>query len=182
MTKTPPEPAAGKKVSPAQEGGSATPRPMLLIQHQYTKDLSFESPRSPAIFQEMAREAPAVDLAVRVDAHQLGESLFEIILHLEAKALVAGSPAFVLELAYGAVAEINVQDQSYRLPLLEIEAPRLMFPFARNIIADVTRDGGFPPLMLHPIDFAELFQKKQADAQAASGAQSSVKEEALSEA
>lgn len=181
MTKTPPEPATDKNTSVAQDGG-AVPRPMLFVQHQYTKDLSFESPRSPAIFQEMAREAPAVDLAVRVDAHQLGESLFEVILHLEAKALVAGSPAFVLELAYGAVAEINVQDKSYRLPLLEIEAPRLMFPFARNIIADVTRDGGFPPLMLHPIDFAELFQKKQAEAQAASGAQSSVKEEALSEA
>ena len=169
--------------TPQENTGAASQqsqKPMLLVQHQYIKDLSFESPRSPAIFQEMVQEKPTVDLVVRVGTHRLQDSLFEVVLHFEAKAMVTDTPGFVLELAYGAIAEVHPQEPDHLPLLLEIEAPRLMFPFARNIIADVTRDGAFPPLMIHPIDFADLFRKKQADIAAAQA--ETKKEDALVEA
>ena len=155
---------------------------MLLIQHQYVKDLSFGSPRSPAIFQEMTQDKPSVDVVVRVGVQPLQDSLFEVVLHCEAKALVGETPGFVLELAYGAIAEVHPQEPGHLPLLFEVEAPRLMFPFVRNIIADVTRDGAFPPLMMHPIDFVDLFRKKQAEIAAAAESQTEKKEDALADA
>lgn len=139
-------------------------RPALAIAGQYIKDLSFEVPGAPQIFSEM-KKAPEIPINVDVQARHLGGNHFEVTTHFDIKATVDGKPGFVLELAYGAVVQCNAP-QEHIQPMLLIEAPRLMFPFARNLISEVTRDGGFPPLMLQPIDFVQLYRERLAAAKA----------------
>jgi preprotein translocase subunit SecB len=138
--------------------------PRLSIQAQYVKDLSFESPRAP---QSLAQGAPRPEIQVGVDVRvsQLGPGQFEVVLQLNLDAKSAGEPTFVLELAYGAVAQLQAVPQEQMQLVLFIEVPRLIFPFARRIIADATRDGGMPPLMLDPIDFLALHRHRVEQAQ-----------------
>jgi preprotein translocase subunit SecB len=140
-------------------------RPGLSIAGQYIKDLSFEVPGAPQIFSEM-KKAPEIPISVDVQARHLGGNHFEVTTHFDIKASVEGKPGFVLELVYGAVVQCTAP-QEHIQPMLLIEAPRLMFPFARNLISEITRDGGFPPLMLQPIDFVQLFRERVAAAQKA---------------
>lgn len=140
-------------------------RPGLSIAGQYIKDLSFEVPGAPRIFSEM-KKAPEIPISVDVQARHLGGNHFEVTCHFDIKATVEGKPGFLLELVYGAVVQC-VAPKEHVQPMLLIEAPRLMFPFARNLISEVTRDGGFPPLMLQPIDFVQLYRERIAAAQKA---------------
>lgn len=158
MSKTPKEPAAEKE--PATE--EAVAAPPIQINAQYIKDLSFEAPSTPGIFSKMQQEAPDVTINVDVNAHGVQDNIYEVQLHIRASCLVSGDTAFISELVYGGLFTINVP-QEHLQPMLLIECPRLLFPFARNIVADTTRDGGFPPLMLAPVDFVAMFQN-QADA------------------
>ena len=133
----------------------------LVLNIQYTKDLSFEVPNAPAIFASL-REAPRVDLQLDVQARpvQEGQNVYEIALQIRADAQAQGQACFIAELVYCGIFTINVP-QEHLEPVLLVECPRLLFPFARNILADVTREGGFPPVMLQPIDFVALWQQRR---------------------
>jgi preprotein translocase subunit SecB len=142
--------------------GSADQQPMpIVLNIQFTKDLSFEVPGAPEIFATL-REQPRVDLALDVQARpiQEGQNVFEVSLMIRADAKVGETPCFIAELTYCGIFTISVP-QEHLEPVLLVECPRLLFPFARNILADVTREGGFPPVMLNPIDFVQLWQNRR---------------------
>jgi preprotein translocase subunit SecB len=133
--------------------------PQVSILTQYIKDLSFENPNAPASLQ--STEQPRIDVNVAVNAKRGSDNVFEVELKISAKAITGDTTAFVVELLYaGLFGLANVPEEALE-PFLIIEAPRIIFPFARRIIADAVRDGGFPPLMLDPIDFASLYMAQQ---------------------
>ena len=138
--------------------------PSLNVLAQYVKDLSFESPGAPGSLRGRDK-APGIAINVNVNANPLSETQFDVNLTLNAKASFDKEVLFNVELVYGGVFRIEGFPQEHMLPLLFIECPRLLFPFARHIIADATRNGGFPPLMLDPIDFAQMFQQRIAEEQ-----------------
>jgi preprotein translocase subunit SecB len=156
MAETPQTPPGG----PANQ---ANP-PRMTIQTQFVKDLSFENPRAPdSLVPSQAR--PEIQVRVDVRAQALGGERYEVVLQIHVDAQAAGESSFMLELTYGGVFGLaNIPPDSMQALLL-IECPRLLFPFARRIIADATRDGGFPPLMLDPIDFVALYRRRQQQAQ-----------------
>ena len=133
----------------------------LIINAQYIKDLSFENPRAP---QSLAQQpsAPAVDINVDVNAQNVGPDAYEVVLSVNANAKLNGETLFLLELTYGAVVTVRNLPTEMLGPVLLVETPRLMFPFARAIVADATQNGGFPPLMINPIDFTELLRRNAA--------------------
>jgi len=142
---------------------------------QYVRDLSFENPNAPAsIMTDQGK--PKIDINVDLNARRGSETQFEVILKIRADARSedGNTALFVAELEYAGLFHVkNVPDQSLQ-PVLLIEAPRLLFPFARRILADATRDGGFPPLQLDPIDFVSLYRariaaQQQQQAQAEDG-------------
>lgn len=161
----------------------------LIINTQYVKDLSFEVPGAPQIFATL-RSQPQINLGLDVKVQKLApaeQNAFEITLHLRAEAFdpaqggaaAAASaeegrkpaPIFIAELAYAGVFTLNNVPENAIEPVLLVECPRLLFPFARNILADVTREGGFPPVLLQPIDFVALWQSRRAQAAAAAQGQ-----------
>ncbi|WP_135081298.1 protein-export chaperone SecB [Terasakiella sp. SH-1] len=131
----------------------------MIIHGQYIKDLSFEVPNSPGIYARMMQEQPDVSVNVDVDAAKLTENQFEVIVKIRADCKLQEDVAFICELAYGGIFELNVP-QEHLEPMLLIECPRMLFPFARNIIANTTRDGSFPPMMLNPVDFAGMYRAR----------------------
>ncbi len=139
--------------------------PRLSVLTQYVKDLSFESPGAPQSLRSRDK-APSININVNVNANPISQSEFDVNLALNAKAESGKDVLFNIELLYGGVFHIEGFPQEHMLPILFIECPRLLFPFARHIIADASRNGGFPPLMLDPIDFAQMFQQKMAEEQA----------------
>ncbi|MGN6584350.1 MAG: protein-export chaperone SecB [Rhizobiaceae bacterium] len=155
--------------TPAQQAGNGV-QPTLNVLVQYTKDLSFESPGAPTSLRERDK-APSININVNVSANPLSDKEFDVNLTLNAKAEFGKEVLFNVELVYGGVFRIEGFPQEHLLPILFIECPRLLFPFARQIIADATRNGGFPPLLLDPIDFATMFQQKMAEEQARSQVQ-----------
>ena len=148
---------------PAMPDGS---QQQLIVNAQYIKDLSFENPRAPQSLIQQTTQ-PSVDINVDVKAQNLGPEVFEVVLTINATARIHNEPVFLVELAYGTVVTVKNAPQEMLAPLVLIETPRIVFPFARAIIANATRDGGFPPLMINPIDFAELLRRQQTDAQIA---------------
>jgi preprotein translocase subunit SecB len=152
------------------------PAPPLMVIVQYTKDLSFEVPNAPAIYSQM-RAAPRVDINLDVQARRLaeGSNQYEVVLAVraEAKDTTEGADdatVFVAELAYGGLFALNGIPEESIEPVLLVECPRILFPFARNILSEVTRNGGMPPVMLQPIDFLALWQSRRAQAQAVGNA------------
>jgi len=144
--------------------------PSLNILAQYTNDLSFENPGAPRSLQARDK-APDININVNVNANPLSDADFDVVLSLSAQAKEGDKVVFAAELVYGGVFRITGFPQEHMLPLLFIECPRLLFPFARQIIADVTRNGGFPPLMIDPIDFAQMFSQRMAEEQTRSKVQ-----------
>jgi preprotein translocase subunit SecB len=139
--------------------------PRLMIQSQYVKDLSFENPRAPHSLQP-GQPRPEVQIRVDVHAQPLDAERYEVSLHMHVEATAGSETTFMVELTYaGAFGLLNIPQDSLQ-PLLLIECPRLLFPFARRIVADATRDGGFPPLLIDPIDFVALYRRRQQHAQA----------------
>lgn len=143
----------------AAPAAQAPHRPPMSVLSQYTKDFSFENPGAPQSLAAMT-EPPTVEVNVNIGAEPLGGNNYEVALTIGAAAKNGDSTVFVLELIYGGVFALNDVPEEHVQPALLIEAPRLLFPFARNIIADATRDGGFPPLMVQPFDFAALYQRQ----------------------
>jgi preprotein translocase subunit SecB len=135
-------------------------KPNLQIIGQYIKDLSFENPGAPAVLGAN----PEMELGVDLQAKPAGPDLFEVVLSMRVRANVEGKPLFILELAYAALVRmVNIPEQAAQQMLL-IQTPYMMYPFARRIMADMVRDGGMPPLMIEPIDFATLYQVKMQQA------------------
>ncbi|WP_419807335.1 protein-export chaperone SecB [Sphingomonas sp.] len=151
---------------PLANGADTAPSAGMIS--QYVKDLSFENPNAPKIFQ--SQEPPAIDVQFNIGAGQVGEDVHEVSLKIEARAEVQGEAAFVVELTYAGLFGFRNVPAEQIQPFLLGEAPRLLFPFARRVLADAVRDGGFPPLLLEPIDFGQLFlQQQQAQEQAQAG-------------
>ncbi|MDP8993899.1 MAG: protein-export chaperone SecB [Pseudomonadota bacterium] len=152
-----------------QEGGqdfigSSEDFPQIGVVSQYVKDLSFENPSSPAVFQWQGQ--PHIDVQFNIGAGKVGDELHEVSMRIEVTATADEGTAFKVDVLYAGLFAIrNLPDEQLQ-PFLLAEAPRILFPFARRVIADAVRDGGFPPLMLDPIDFATLYMQRQAQIQA----------------
>ena len=146
----------------AEQHSSSEHQQQISIHAQYVKDLSFESPAAPHCFVETLGQ-PDVQIRVNVAAKRINDNLFEVELKLAATAKVEEKILFVTELAYaGLMSATNINDDNIQ-PFMMIEGPRLLFPFARAIMSDATRDGGFLPLNLNPIDFVALYQNNVSD-------------------
>jgi preprotein translocase subunit SecB len=149
---------------------SSDTRRQLLISAQYVKDLSFENPRAPqSLRQAQGAAPPEVQINVDVKAGTLAADIYEVILTLRADAKQGADSVFVVELVYGAVVTLANTSPAEVPAALMVETPRQLFPFARAILADVTRDGGYTPLLLNPIDFAEIYNRRLAEAAQAAG-------------
>ncbi len=156
----------------ATNGGpqpQATVMPQIGVLAQYVKDLSFENPNAPRSLAPSGQQ-PTINIQVNVDAAPMSGSTggtdFEVKLRLEGKAEVQGMVLFGFELVFAGAFRIqNVPAESLQ-PIVMIECPRLLFPFAREIVATAVRNGGFPPLLLEPIDFVSLYRQRLAAMQA----------------
>src|SRR5258708_2682423 len=142
----------------AEPPAGATQGQQLIVNAQYIKDLSFENPRAPQSLMQQATP-PSVEINIDVKAQGVGPENYEVVLTINASAKSQNDTLFLIELTYGAVVTGRNVAQQMMPQVVLVETPRLMFPFARNIIADTTRDGGFPPLMINPVDFAELLRR-----------------------
>ena len=167
--------------TPPQTAGQQQ-TPPLVVNIQYVKDLSFEVPGAPQIYTQL-RAQPQVNINLDVQARRVqeGQNVFEVSLMIRAEAHEAQAQSgngqaaavpptvFVAELTYAGVFTLAGLPENAIEPVLLVECPRILFPFARNILSDVTRDGGFPPVLLQPIDFVALWQARRAQAQGQAG-------------
>jgi preprotein translocase subunit SecB len=161
--------APGQDASPQ----AASP-PTLNVLAQYVKELSFENPRAPrSLVQPQGQpQAPNIQIQVNVNAKPMSDSDIEVELKIEGHAGEGDSLLFSFDLLYAGVFRIQNVSEEDRGPVVLIECPRLLFPFARQIIADAVRNGGFPPLMIDPIDFVALYRQQLMQRQQAPGVQS----------
>jgi preprotein translocase subunit SecB len=166
---TPSNPGAGPQAAP------------LTVNIQYVKDLSFEVPGAPQIFSQL-RAQPQVSINLDVQARRVqeGQNVFEVAIMIRAEAHDTGAApngvsqpgqeaaapvtVFVAELTYAGIFTLGTLPDNAVEPILLVECPRILFPYARNILSDVTRDGGFPPVLLQPIDFVALWQSRRSQA------------------
>jgi preprotein translocase subunit SecB len=155
---TPTPPAASPPQQPQQ------PQAQFRVLVQYTKDFSFENPNAPQSISQQAQQ-PKISIQINVSPKQLSNTDFEVELKLDGKAEVNDSILFAFDLTYAGVFHLQGIPQDSIGPLVMIECPRMLFPFAREIIASAIIGGGFPPLLLDPIDFVALYQQKIAQAQ-----------------
>ena len=147
-------------VDAGAEAAAGQTAPQIRIAAQFTRDLSFESPRAPDSLRAVGQ--PEIDIGVELNARGRPDGLFEVDLKLTVGAKQDGEPAFQIELLYGGLFQITGVPEEHMEPVLLIECPRYLFPFARRIIGDLTADGGFPPFMLEPLDFAAVYQARLA--------------------
>ncbi|AEI88677.1 MAG: protein-export chaperone SecB [Candidatus Midichloria mitochondrii] len=136
----------------------------ISVNAQYIKDISFENPRAP--FPFMQQEQPAINLDLEINVNILEKNTYEVILKIEADAKVEDQNLFLVELQYAGVFTIDEgnMDQAQKELILSVNCPNIIFPYARRILSDITRDGGYPPLMISPIDFLGLYlQRKSQD-------------------
>ena len=150
----------------ATNGAQENAIPALNALAQYCKDFSFENPNAPRSLQQQS-EGPQINLQVNVNAKQMAEADFEVELTLEGSAKVGGTETlFAFELTYSGIFRVQNLPADQIHPVVMIECPRLLFPFARQIVADAVRNGGFPPLYIDPIDFVALYRQRATELQA----------------
>lgn len=152
--------SANEEAAATEEAGT----PSLNVLAQYIKDFSFENPHSPHSLRPRETQ-PEINININVNANPLSETDFEVELKIDAAAGQDADTMFNVELTYGGVFRLVNMPQETVGPAVLIECPRLLFPFARQIISEATRNGGFPPLMIDPVDFAALFQQRMAEEQ-----------------
>lgn len=145
-----------------ETNGAAGAEPGIRILAQFIRDLSFENPRAPDTLRANTAAQPSIDMGVEMNARGREDGLFEVDLKLSARATRDDGPVFHVELLYGGVFQITGVPAEDLEPVLLIECPRYMFPFARQIIGAVTSDGGYPPFLLDPIDFAGVYTARRA--------------------
>ena len=141
---------------------SAVERPQIKVRGQYVKDLSFENPNAGQQFGN--DNAPKIDITVSVNRQAQSDNNQEVELRITANAAIDGETKFLVELVYVGVFTITGVPADKLEPVVLIEGPRILFPFARRIVADCCRDGGYPPIMLEPIDFARMYLQRKAQA------------------
>jgi preprotein translocase subunit SecB len=158
--------SGAQPVRPAQPAGAAqpirAPKPEdqpLVVNAQYIKDLSFEAPAAPEVFQRMQTTRPDITINIDVQAVHLADTAYEVVLNMRAECKVEKKVAFIMELVYAGNFNIRVPREHLQAVLL-VECPRLLFPFARSILAEISREGGFPPVLLGPVDFVAMYQKQ----------------------
>jgi preprotein translocase subunit SecB len=156
---------------PAAEPAAASEAPLagapaFGVLAQYVKDLSFENPAAPRSLVQ-GGQAPNIEISVNVNARGLSENDVEVELKIEGQAGEGANTIFRFDLLYAGVFRLQNVAQEQRMPLILIECPRLLFPFARQLISDAVRNGGFPPLLIDPIDFAALYRQRLAKEAAA---------------
>jgi len=140
--------------------------PMMNMVGQYIRDLSFENPDAPGSIL-LANSAPSLNVSIRVDVKKQSEDIYAVELTLNAKANRETSVLFQAELVYGGVFRLKNIPDAQLGQLLMIECPRLIFPFARQVLASVTQQGGFPPLIMEPVDFTAMYRQNMAQLAAA---------------
>lgn len=143
--------------------------PAINAMVQYTKDFSFENPNAPRSLGPQ-QTAPNISIQVNVNARQVADADFEVNILLEGSAVAESELLFKFELDYAGLFRLRNISPNDMHPIVMIECPRLLFPFARQIIADAVRSGGFPPLYVDPIDFAALYRRRVEEVAAAAGA------------
>jgi preprotein translocase subunit SecB len=159
-----PAPNGGAQAQPSPE------QPSLNALAQYAKDFSFENPNAPRSLAPQQQQGPQINIQVNVNAKQLAETDFEVDLKLEGDGKIGNEVLFAFDLTYAGVFRARNIPPDQLHPVIMIECPRLLFPFARQIVADAVRNGGFPPLYIDPIDFVTLYRQKAAEqGQAAPG-------------
>ena len=134
--------------------------PALMINSQYIKDLSLEIPLAPQIFKEVSKQSK-ISVDVNVQTTNLEDTTYNVDLNLTLNGDIEDKKLFILELTYSSVVTLNVPKEHIE-PILNIEIPRLLFPFARNVISQCLMEGGLPPIMLSPIDFTAYYASRQA--------------------
>lgn len=159
MAKKPEAAKNEKKENGSEQAGQG---PTLNILTQYIKDFSFENPNSPNSLLPRENQ-PQISININVNANPLSETDFEVVLKLEARAGQGKDMMFNCDLSYAGIFRLQNFPQEAMHPAVLIECPRLLFPFARQIVADATRNGGFPPLMIDPVDFGRLYQARMAE-------------------
>ena len=132
--------------------------PQVAMIAQYVKDLSFENPNAPGIYQ--APEEPKIDVQFNIGSQLAGEDVYEVALKIDVKSTQGDLTTYAVELVYAGLFGIRNVPEEHIAPFLLAEAPRLLFPYARRVVADAIRDGNFPSLMLEPIDFAALYMQQ----------------------
>ena len=142
----------------SQQNATAAP---FTINAQYVKDLSFENPNIPGLLTLEAE--PSVEMNIDVKGSNLDNDFYEVVLTLSCKGSSGETTLFVAELSYASLISLNDVPEEQIQRILFVECPILMFPFARNIIADATRDGGYPPILMQPVDFQAIFDKGNQD-------------------
>ncbi|HUU66647.1 MAG TPA: protein-export chaperone SecB [Methyloceanibacter sp.] len=152
--------APPQAASSAARTGTGT-EAQLAVLTQYIKDLSFESPGAPQTLQGPG-ENPQLKVGVNVASTPRGDDIFEVALQIEAHAKSDAGVIYNVELVYGSLFRLRNIPQHLLQPVLFVDCPTILFPFVRRVLADVVRDGGFPPLMLDPIDFARLYTQNMA--------------------
>lgn len=150
------EPSSNGAQGGAGAASDAPEMPPIVIGAQYIKDLSFENPLGPDALAQLT-EAPEVGIEIRTNVRNLSDNAYEVTLLIRGEAVANEKTVFIVELTYGGIITVNNVPEESIEPILSIDAPRHLFPFARSIIANLTRDGGFPPMMINPIDFAALY-------------------------
>ena len=139
----------------------------FMIGAQYIKDLSFENPRGIETLSAV-QQNPDVSVDVSTNARPIGEEgMFEVSVFIRAEASLEDAPVFIVELTYSGIVQVSGVPEEDVKPIVLIEGPRHLFPFARTIISNAVRDGGFPPLLINPIDFAALFIEQHVDSDGA---------------
>ena len=170
MAKSPP--ADPQPTAPAETGGDVAPEanqgPMLRILAQYAKDVSFENPNAPGSLRS-DQPAPEVNIGIEIGRQMFDDDTVEVVLMLKAEAKRPDGIAFLCEVEYAGLFAFQGATVEDIQPLILIECPRLLFPFARQIVAELTQNGGYPPILLEPPDFAGMFRaeiERRAKAQA----------------
>jgi preprotein translocase subunit SecB len=145
----------------APNGAQEDNRPSLNALAQYTKDFSFENPNAPRSLTPQ-QQGPQISIEVNVNAKQLAAEDYEVDLKLQGDAKIGTEVLFAFDLTYSGVFRVRNIPGEQLHPVVMIECPRLLFPFARQMVADAVRNGGFPPLYIDPIDFVALYQQRAA--------------------
>jgi len=154
-TGQPPSPPSSPTLQPAAG------QPTLGVVAQYVKDLSFENPGAPGTLAPR-QKAPEIKIAINVTPRQAGDGQYEVELKIDARATDGDTVIFAIELIYAGMFRLANIPQQDIAPLTLIECPRLLFPFARQIVSDAARNGGFPQLLIDPVDFVGLYRQRMA--------------------
>lgn len=152
-----------------QATNGADNQPAIAIISQYVKDLSFENPNAPAVYQWQGQ--PQIDVQFNIGSQKLGDDIYEVGLKIDVVAKHDNGTAFAVDLLYSGLFGLRNIPEEQLQPFLLAEAPRLLFPFARAIVAESVQNGAFPPLMLDPIDFGALYMQQAAQNRAGGSAQ-----------